>query len=119
MSKSSAEAEYRFIAAVTCELKWLKGLLLNLEVHHSKSINLYCDSQSTLHLAQNPVFHERTKHIEVDCHFIQDAIQDGLINPSHVPTNAQLADIFTKALGQSQFTFLLSKLDIYDLYSPT
>ena len=119
VSSSSAKAEYRSIAAVTCELKCLKGLLLSLGVHHLKSINLYCDSQLALHLAQNPVFHERTKHIKVDCYFIRYAIQDGLISPSHVPTNAQLADSFTKALGQSQFTFLLRKLSICDLHAPT
>ena len=114
VARSSAEAEYRSMAAITCELKWLKGLLLSLGVHHPKSIPLFCDSQSTLHLAKNPVFHERSKHIEVDCHFLRDAILDGLITPSYVPTRTQLADIFTKALGKSQFDLLLSKLGILD-----
>lgn len=114
MSRSSAEVEYRSMAAITCELKWLKGLLLSLGVHHPKAIKLFCDSESTLHLAKNPVFHERTKHIEVDCHFVRDAINDNLISPSYVPTKTQLADIFTKTLGKHQFEFLLSKLGIHD-----
>lgn len=119
VSRSSAEAEYRSMAAVTCELKWLKGLLMSLGVHHPKAMKLYCGSQLAFYLAQNLVFHEDTKYIEVDCHFVRDAIQEGLINPSHVPTGTQLADIFTKALGYTQFQFLLHKLDICDLHAST
>ncbi|CAH9122066.1 unnamed protein product [Cuscuta epithymum] len=62
VSRSSVEAEYR----ATCELKWLKALLLRLGIEHTKAVPLFCDSQSVLHIARNPVFHERTKHIEAD-----------------------------------------------------
>lgn len=64
VARSSAEAEYRSMASITCELKWLKGLLLSLGIQHSASIRIHCDSQSAIHIARNPVFHERTKHIE-------------------------------------------------------
>ena len=100
MSRSSAEAEYRSMATTTCELKWLKGLLSTLGVMHSNPMHLYCDSQTALHIAANLVFHERTKHIEVDCHFVRDEIQNGAIHTKYVHTSMQLADIFTKALGK-------------------
>ncbi|GAA0147674.1 hypothetical protein LIER_36563 [Lithospermum erythrorhizon] len=116
---SSAEAEYRSMVAVTCELKLLKSLLNNLGISHPTEMTLFCNSQSTLHLAHNPMFHERTKHIEVDYHFLRDDIIDGTICTSYVPTTYRLANIFTKALRKRQFDFLLGKLDIRDLHTPT
>ncbi|GAA0155858.1 hypothetical protein LIER_38167 [Lithospermum erythrorhizon] len=106
------------MVAVTCELKWLKGLLQSLGISHTRTIQVYCDSQSALHLAQNHVFHERTKHIEIDHHFLRDSILDGLIATSHVYTCEQLVDFFTKVLGKHQFEYFLHKLDIYDLHAP-
>ncbi|KAL0453671.1 UNVERIFIED_CONTAM: hypothetical protein Slati_1345200, partial [Sesamum latifolium] len=70
VSRSPAETKYRSIASTACELKWLKGLPFSLGVAHDEPIRLYCDNQAAMHIAANPVFHERTKLIEVDCHFI-------------------------------------------------
>ncbi|RVW87468.1 Retrovirus-related Pol polyprotein from transposon RE2 [Vitis vinifera] len=119
VSRSSAEAEYRAMAAVTCELKWLKGLLLSLGVHHPKAIKLFCDSQSALHMAKIQYFMNVPNTLRLIVTFVRDAITDGLIAPSYVPTVTQLADIFTKALGKKQFDYLLAKLGIFEPHAPT
>ena len=99
MSHFSVEAEYRVMAITSCKLKWLKSLLSYLEISHIKPIQLYCDSQSALHIAQYPIYHECTKHIEVDCHFVRDELVSQNIATSYVPTGHQLVHILTKALG--------------------
>ena len=117
VSRSSAESEYRAMATVTSELVWLFALLRTFDLNHNHPASLYCDSKAALYIAANPVFHERTKHIEVDCHFIRSKIQAGVIKTFHVPTRHQIADFFTKALGSTQFYFLLSKMNMINIYS--
>ena len=84
VSRSSAEAEYRSMATTTCEVTWLLYLLKDLHVQHDKPVLLYCDNQAALHKATNPVFHERSKHIEADCHIVRNRVLDGTIKTFHV-----------------------------------
>nr|KYP62566.1 Retrovirus-related Pol polyprotein from transposon TNT 1-94 [Cajanus cajan] len=83
VSRSSAEAKYRSMTSTTNEFKWMKNVLSSLGINHSMPIQLYCNSQTALHIAKNPVFHERTKHIEVDCHILHDEVISGHIQPSY------------------------------------
>ncbi|KAK8921120.1 hypothetical protein KSP39_PZI020446 [Platanthera zijinensis] len=118
VARSSAEAEYRAMASVVSELTWLESLLTDLDVKLPSPALLLCDSQAAIHIAKNPVFHERTKHIEVDCHFIREKVQLKKIDLRHVPGTEQVADVLTKALSSTLFYQCLSKLGAYDLYAP-
>uniref|UniRef100_A0A803QHI8 Reverse transcriptase Ty1/copia-type domain-containing protein n=1 Tax=Cannabis sativa TaxID=3483 RepID=A0A803QHI8_CANSA len=84
VSRSSAEAEYHAMANATSELTWLLALLKDFGVSHKQPANLYCDNTAAIHISENPVYHERTKHVEIDCHFIREKIQHGSIQLLHV-----------------------------------
>ncbi|RVX19573.1 Retrovirus-related Pol polyprotein from transposon RE1 [Vitis vinifera] len=87
--RSNVEAEYRVMALATCELIWLRHLLRELRFGKDEQMKLICDNQAALHIASNPIFHERTKHIEVDCHFIREKIASGCVATSFVNSNDQ------------------------------
>lgn len=79
ISRSSFEAEYRALAATVYEAHWITYLLTDLQMTPEKSANMFCDNRSTLAMAENHVFHERTKHIKIDCHLIREKVSNGLI----------------------------------------
>ena len=105
------------MATVTSEIVWLVALFKTFRGHHTQAAYLYCDSKAALYIAANLVYHERTKHVEVDCHFIREKIQAAVIKTFHIPTKHQIADCFTKALGQRQFFYLLSKMNLMNIYN--
>ncbi|GMI67901.1 hypothetical protein HRI_000459300 [Hibiscus trionum] len=117
VSKSSAEAEYKGMASTTTEVVWLRGLLQELGFEQKEPTTVYSDSQAALQIAANPVFHERTKHIEIDCHFIREKIQKAVIQTRHVPTADQQADILTKGLAAKQHEHLMIKLGVKDIFT--
>ena len=91
-------------------MTWLQRLFEELNVPQNGPFPVFCDSQAAIHIAKNPVFHERTKHIEVDCHFVRSKLQEGIITLHHIDTTAQLADVLTKALTGIKHSTLLDKL---------
>ena len=96
---SSTEAEYRGATVATCEAIWLQCLLRDLRIEVPTPILIYCDNMSNIHLAKNPVFHARMKHIEVHYHFMREQVLSCEVALRYVQTDRQVADIFTKLLG--------------------
>ncbi|KAL2245981.1 UNVERIFIED_CONTAM: Secreted RxLR effector protein [Sesamum indicum] len=109
---STAEAEYRGLGTPTCELRWISYLLQDLHIPISTPIPLFCDNQAAIHIVANPIFNERTKHFEIDCHLVHDQFKTYFILPTPVPSSSQLADLFTNLLPASSFARLLSKMGL-------
>nr|GEW83119.1 ribonuclease H-like domain-containing protein [Tanacetum cinerariifolium] len=107
-----AEAEYRGVANVVAETAWLRNLLFELHSPLSTATLVYCDNVSAVYLSANPVQHQRTKHIEIDIHFVRDMVQTGHIRVLHVPSRYQYADIFTKGLPTALFEDFRSSLSV-------
>ena len=116
MSNSTAEAEY--IAAGSCcaQILWIRNQLRDYGFVLNK-IPILCDNISAIAITNNPVQHTRTKHIDVGYHFIREHVMNGTVELHFVPTEEQIADIFTKALDESTFTYLVGKLGM--LNSPS
>ncbi|RVX20446.1 Retrovirus-related Pol polyprotein from transposon RE1 [Vitis vinifera] len=118
VARSSAEAEYRALAQGICEGIWIKRVLSELGQTSSSPILMMCDNQAAISIAKNPVHHDRTKHVEIDRHFITEKVTSETVKLNYVPTKHQTADILTKALPRPNFEDLTCKLGLYDIYSP-
>jgi len=97
---------------------WLRSLFHEMRVILPILMKMYCNNQSAIFIASNPMFHERTKHIEVDCHFVCDLMIIKYIVTPYVQSEDQLGDILTKSLTYSPFFALYKMLGMFDLYTP-
>jgi len=108
VSRSSTEAEYRSLAVTTAELYWLRMLFRELQVPLPAPPRIWCDNMGAIALASNPIYHARTKHVEVDYHFIREKVLHKDLTISYISTHDQRADIFTKGLTSARFLFLVT-----------
>ncbi|MCO5559957.1 hypothetical protein L7F22_013561 [Adiantum nelumboides] len=112
VATSSCEAEYKAIFIATVECVWLRCLMADMGVGQDTANTIYTDSQSVLAVARNPVSHARTKHIEVHYHNVWERLSVGEINLAYVPTQDNLADLFTKALSPEKFEAFYKALSL-------
>ncbi|KAJ0939958.1 putative RNA-directed DNA polymerase [Helianthus annuus] len=119
VSRSSAEAEYRAMASTVSEILWVRWLLKDLQIILTAPTTLFCDNQAARHIANNPVFHERTKHVEMDCYIVRERVESKEIMTMQINSKDQIADLLTKGLGSQQLQTLLVKMGIRNLHAPS
>lgn len=118
VARSSAEAEFRAMAHGICEGIWLKRMLNEIRIPTYYTMRIFCDNKAAISIAKNPVHHDRTKHVEIDKHFIKEKIDHKMISVNHVPSCQQTADILTKALPRNVYENIRSNLGMIDIYHP-
>jgi hypothetical protein len=112
---STAEAEYMAACEACTEAIWLRKLISDLFDQIPKSTIIYCDNQSCIRLSKQPVFPERSKHIEIKYYFIQDKVQEGEVKLKYIPTDEQTVDILTKPLSRIKFAYFREKMGIVEI----
>ena len=116
---SNVEAEFQGMAKELCELLWLRSLLIEVGFPLSSAMNLFCDNKAAIDISHNPIQHDRTKHVEVDRHFIKQNLEENIIQFPFIKSEDQLSNILTKAVSSRNFNDLLDKLSVRDIYTPT
>ncbi|XP_076948411.1 uncharacterized protein LOC143620654 [Bidens hawaiensis] len=116
VSRSSAEAEYRAMCSTNCEIIWIMNLLSELGIKISLPVSLFCDSTVAISIAANPVFHDRTKHFELDLFFLRGKIASGCIKTVNIQSKSQVADVFTKGLLISDHTKMCNLLHMHYVF---
>jgi hypothetical protein len=106
------EAEYRAVANGVAEATWLRQLLHVLQSPLSQCSLVYYDNIGTVYLSTNPIQHQRTKHVEIDLHFVREKVAIGQVRVLHLPMTSKFTDIFTKGLPSSVFNEFRSSLNI-------
>ncbi|KAA0059230.1 Cysteine-rich RLK (RECEPTOR-like protein kinase) 8 [Cucumis melo var. makuwa] len=119
VARSSAKAKYRAMSLGICEEIWLQKILSDLHQECETPLKLFCDNKAAISVANNPVQHDRTKHVEIDWHFIKERLDSGIICISYIPSSQQVANGLTKGLLRPHFDLCLSKLGLIDIYVPT
>ncbi|KAI3688864.1 hypothetical protein L2E82_46759 [Cichorium intybus] len=117
VSRSSTESEYRALGSVACEVIWVLKILYDLGIKKMLPVMVFCDNESAIKLALNPVFHEKTKHFEVDVHFIREKVSKGIIKIIKISSENQHADILTKSLSFPQHDYLCKQMGLFDPFS--
>nr|GEV65551.1 uncharacterized mitochondrial protein AtMg00810-like [Tanacetum cinerariifolium] len=117
VSRSSSGAEYGAMAQTTSKLVWLRNLIGDIGFPQSKPMKMWCDNEAAIYIVTNPVFHERTKHAEVDCHFTREKLEDVTITTPHIRTESQLADVLTKAVLGTRINSICNNLGMINIYA--
>ena len=107
------------MVSTTCKLISLKALLKDMRFDQNTPIEIKCDNRAAIYISSKPIFHEKMKHIEVDCHFVREKVQVKIIFTPHISTEDQLTDIFTKAIENDRLKSSLIKLSIISINAST
>jgi hypothetical protein len=118
VARSTAETEYKAVALSVAELLWLRALLVELKMDQGGKMKLWCDSKSTISIVNNPVQHDRTKHVEIDRFFIKEKLDNRLLELGYVTTSEQVADCLTKGLSSLDLMRFCDKIGLMDIFRP-